>query len=266
MGNKYELIETSIENGIATVALNSQKNLNALTKQISEELMDAFISFENDNSVKVIVVKGIGRGFSAGGDIKEMKASIEGDSKKYMDDLTAAIYKMVAKIYTLSKPVVASVHGFAMGAGCGLALACDFVIATKKTRFSESFIKIGLIPAATANYLIPRIVGHKKAADMLFFGTTVMGEEAEKLGLISKVVEDKEDLEKVTAEYANRLAKGPTKAYGKIKDLLSKSFSVPMAEFLELERQYQISMAGTQDYKEGVNSFIEKRKPEFKGN
>ncbi|MHA1728217.1 MAG: enoyl-CoA hydratase/isomerase family protein [Promethearchaeota archaeon] len=265
MEYNYELLVISVEKKIGTVSLDSQPNLNALNIQISEELSDALAKMNIDDDIKVIVIKGIGKGFSSGGDIKEMKQSLENDPKQYMDDLTSPIYIMIQKIFLLSKPVIASVHGFAMGAGCGLALACDFIIATKKARFSESFIKIGLIPAGTATYLLPRFLTSKKASEMLFFGSTLRGDEAEKYGLINKAVENEEELERVTYEYAERLAKGPTKAYEKIKKLLSKTFSLPMAEFLELERQYQIEMAETEDYKEGVNAFLEKREARYKG-
>ena len=265
MNYEYNLLNVSIGEGIATIFMNSLHNLNALGIKISEELFDALSKMENDNEIKVIILKGLGKGFSAGGDIKEMADSLEKDPAKYIDDLTFPLYKAIGKIIVLKKPVIASVHGFAMGAGCNIALCCDFVFSTKKARFSESFIKIGLIPAGTATYIIPRLVGHKKAAEMFFLGINIKGDEAEELGLITKAVENTEELDKITQEYAEKLARGPTFAFGKIKNLLSKTFSLPMSEYLELERQTQIQVGGTDDFKEGVNAFLEKRKPIFKG-
>lgn len=265
MEYKYELLKVSINEDIATIWLNSLHNLNALGVKISEELFDSLNKLEIDDDVKVVILRGIGKGFSAGGEIKEMKESLDNNPSQYIDELTFRLYKAIAKIIVLKKPVIASVHGFAMGAGCNLALVCDFVIATKNSKFSESFINIGLIPAGTATYIIPRLIGHKKAAEMFFLGVTIEGYKAESLGLITKSVENEEELTKVTNEYADKLKKGPTVAFGRIKQLLSKTFSVPMDEYLEMERQAQIKTASSEDFKEGVNAFLERRTPNYKG-
>lgn len=265
MDYNYEFLIISVEKGIATISLDSPHNLNALSQKLTDGLLETIIKMDTDKNINVIVIRSNGKGFSAGGDMKEFQRSTKEDPKLYMDEITSSLYKLLAKIFSLSKPVIATVNNFAMGAGCNLALVCDFVFATRNTRFGESFVNIGLMPGGSSTYILPRMIGHKKAAEFFFFGKTVNGIEAEELGLITKAVENEEELEKIAYDYAERLNEGPTKAFSKIKPLISKSFSVPMDEYLEMERQAQIDIAGTEDFEEGVNAFFEKRKPVYKG-
>ncbi|MHA1301251.1 MAG: enoyl-CoA hydratase/isomerase family protein [Candidatus Helarchaeota archaeon] len=260
----YKEIKIEKKDHIAIVTLNAPKNLNALGKAISEELKLALNECENDPEVRVVILKGEGRAFSSGGNLKEMKESFDKDPEKYMIDLLNAIYLAIPKVKKLPKPVIASVHGFAFGAGMNLALACDFVIAEENTLFSESFVKVGLIAAGHSTLILPKLIGLRKATDLCLTGRRIKAKEAFELGLINKVV-PKGELETETLKLAKELAALPPIALQETKKLLHKSYYQSEEKQAEDERNIQIKMANTEDYKEGINSFFEKRKPEFKG-
>ncbi|MHA1381497.1 MAG: enoyl-CoA hydratase/isomerase family protein [Candidatus Helarchaeota archaeon] len=260
----YKEIKVEKKDYIAIITLNAPKNLNALGKVISEEFKDALDNCDKDDTVRVVVLKGAGRAFSSGGNLKEMKESLGNNPGKYMDDLTKAIYLAIPKVQALSKPIIASVHGFAFGAGMNLALACDFVIAEEETLFSESFIKIGLIAAGHSTLILPKLIGLRKAIDLCLTGRRIKGKEAYEMGLINRVV-PKEDLETETMNLAKELAFLPPIALQETKKLLYKSYVQSEEKHAEEERNTQIKMAQTEDYKEGIISFFEKRKPVYKG-
>lgn len=249
---------------ITIITLNAPDTLNALGLTISKELENALEECEKDSSVRVIILKGEGRAFSSGGNLKEMKESLTKDPVKYIDDLTKAVYGAIDKIQKISKPVIGSVHGFAYGAGMNLALACDIVIATETTTFSESFVRIGLIAAGHATSILPKLISLKKATELCLLGQDISAEEALNMGLINKVVPEVE-LEEATMEIAEKIAAGPPLAIQATKKLLIKWFTQPGEKHLEEERKKQIEMAKTNDFKEGINAFFEKRKAKFKG-
>ncbi|MFX0134930.1 MAG: enoyl-CoA hydratase/isomerase family protein [Candidatus Hodarchaeota archaeon] len=249
---------------ISIITLNAPQNRNALGIVISTELHKTLDEIEKDPEVRVVVLKGAGKGFSSGGNLKEMRDNLDNDPEIYMGNLLNAIYTVIPKIQKISKPIIASVHGFAMGAGMNLALACDIVVATDNTIFSESFVKVGLIAAGHSTLILPKLIGLKKAAELCLIGDSISANEALELGLINKVVPEAE-LEAATMEYAKKLAVGPPLAVQATKKMLYNYFNQSEEEQAEEERQTQIKMAKTNDYREGVMSFFEKRKPEFKG-
>ena len=262
MGKK---IDVQIENKIATIKLIDPENLNPLNKETAKELLESLESLEENNDVRCVIITGSGRAFSAGGDIKLFKSSIEnGTSGKVMDDLLRNLYKIALILRLYPKPVIASVNGWAVGAGMNLALSCDFIIASEKARFRQSFAKLGLIPGFAGTMLLSRQLTWQQATQMAFFGDTYSSEEMNKLGFINEIA-PAEKLEEVSLQWAQRLANGPTLAYARTKKLFFEALSIPLKEHLENERQMQIKSAETEDYRRGVFALIDKKEPEFIG-
>lgn len=263
MAYEFLMVEKKPE-GVAVVTMNQPETLNALGVGISRELKSAFAELEEDRETRVMVLKGAGRAFSSGGNLKDMHKSLSGDSAKYMDELTREVYAAVDKLMVLDKPVIAAVHGFAYGAAFNLVMACDLAIAAEGTVFCESFIRLGLIPGAHATTLLPRIVGLRRAAELCLTGRDVSAEEALIMGIINMVVPEKELLDHAL-KMATKLAETAPLAARRTKQLLRAYYEHGHAEQADLERRTQIRMAGTRDFAEGVTAFVEKRKPKFTG-
>jgi 2-(1,2-epoxy-1,2-dihydrophenyl)acetyl-CoA isomerase len=258
-------IKLEIKENIGIIKLVDQEHLNPLNKETAKELTDVIETLEVDNAIRCVVITGSGRAFSAGGDIKGFKSSIEaGTAGKEMDDLLKNLYTIALKLRLYPKPVIASVNGWAVGAGMNLALSCDFIIASEKARFRQSFSKLGLIPGFAGTLLLSRQLTWQQATEMSFFGDTYSAEDLAKLGLVNEIVPP-EKLDEVTLQWAKRLANGPTLAYARTKKLFFEALSVPLREHLENERQMQIKSAETEDYKIGVYALIDKKEPEFIG-
>ena len=261
-----EKIELLIKDNIAIIKLMDPENLNPLNKKTGKKLLETIESIRNNSAVRCLVITGTGKAFSAGGDIKQFKACIEnGTSGQVMDDLTKDLYKIALILRLYPKPVIASVNGWAVGAGMNLALSCDFIIASEKARFRQSFSKLALIPGFAGTILLSRQLTWQQATQMAFFGDTYTAEEMKKLGFINEIVPH-EDLEETSLQWAERLAKGPTLTYARTKKLFFEALSTPLEEHLEIERQIQIKSAESEDYKIGVFALNDKKDPNFIGN
>ncbi len=260
-----EKIEIVKKEKIAIIKLIDAENLNPLNKETAKELLEILESLKDDIDVRCVIITGSGRAFSAGGDIKGFKSSIEaGTSGKEMDDLTKDLYKTALILRLYPKPIIAAVNGWAVGAGMNLALSCDFIIASEKARFRQSFAKLGLIPGFAGTILLSRQLTWQQATQMAFFGDTYSAEELAKLGLVNEIAPP-EELDEVALQWAQRLANGPTLAFARTKELFFNALSIPLKEHLENERQMQIKSTETEDYKRGVFALIDKKEPEFIG-
>ena len=258
-------IDIVIDENIATVKFIDSDNLNPLNKETAKQLFDILESLKEKDEIRCIIITGSGRAFSAGGDIKLFKSSIEnGTSGKVMDDLTKVLYKIALFLRKYPKPVVAAVNGWAVGAGMNLALSCDLVIASEKAKFRQSFCKLALIPGFAGTIFLSRQLTWQQAIQMSFFGDTYSADDMKRLGLINEIVPH-EKLGEVAMQWAQRLANGPTLTYARTKELFFEALSTPLEEHLENERQMQIKSAETEDYKTGVFALIEKKEPEFIG-
>jgi 2-(1,2-epoxy-1,2-dihydrophenyl)acetyl-CoA isomerase len=261
-----EKIELVIKDNIAIIRLMDPENFNPLNKNTGKMLLETIESIRNNSAVRCLIITGSGKAFSAGGDIKQFKASIENDtSGQVMDDLTRDLYKIALTLRLYPKPVIASVNGWAVGAGMNLALSCDFIIASEKARFRQSFSKLALIPGFAGTILLSRQLTWQQATQMAFFGDTYTAEEMKKLGFINEIVPH-EDLEETSLQWAERLAKGPTLTYARTKKLFFEALSTPLEEHLEIERQMQVKSAESEDYKIGVFALNDKKDPNFIGN
>ncbi|MFX1293595.1 MAG: enoyl-CoA hydratase/isomerase family protein [Promethearchaeota archaeon] len=263
----YENLKLEIEGAIAKITLMAPlgRKFPTLDMQTGKELLAAIEKCEKTEQVRVLIITGSGKAFSAGGDIKKFKESVEaGTPGELMDKLTKDLYRIAYKLKMLRIPVIAAVNGYAIGAGMNLALSCDLIIASEKAQFAESFINIALIPGFAGTYYFPKLLPWPKVAEICFFGGMLSATEMEKLGLVNKVVSP-EDLETLVNEYAEKLANKPTLAIGRMKKLFMNGFNKDFETAIEDERKMQIKSAMTEDYKEGVFALNEKRKPLFKG-
>jgi len=261
----YKNLTLEIKENIAKITFINTEKLNPLDLPTGKELNQALNNLKDRDDFRVLIITGTGRGFSAGGNIKGFLKTIEnGTASKYMDDLTKDLYSLALKLREFPKPVIASVNGYAMGAGMNLALCCDLVIASEKAKFSESFSKLGLIPGFLGTHLLINQVSWQKAAEIVFFGGMIDPKELEKLGLVNKVVPP-EELEKTAWEMAEKLAKGPTLAFARTKKLFLQAMKSDFKTHLEVERKVQVECASTEDYAIGVKALIKKEKPKFVG-
>src|SRR5215213_1097545 len=261
----YETIKLEMREAVALITLNRPAALNALTVEVGDEFSRA-VSEARERAARAIVLTGAGRAFSAGGDLREMRsmAETEGRADAFFDEPLRLLHDCIRLIRQTPLPFIAAVNGVASGGGCNLALACDLVVAAESARFNQAFIKIGLTPDCGGTFMLPRLVGWKRATELLFTGELISALAAVKMGMINSVVPDEELMSNVMA-MAEKLAHAPTAAIGDIKMLLDASATNDMQTHLDLERETQIESGKTRDFVEGVSAFLEKRPPRFVG-
>lgn len=262
----YETVQLEMrKDAVAVITLNRPAALNALTAVMAQEFRSA-IGEAHERGARSLALTGAGRAFCAGGDLREMRqvAEKEGRVEAFFDEPLALLNECILLLQQVPVPVIAAVNGAASGGGCNLALACDIVIAAESARFNQAFIKVGLTPDCGGTYVLPRLVGLKKAAELMMTGEQVDAASALEMGMINRVVADAALME-TALEFASRLATAPTAAIARIKRLLAESATNNLGAQLEAERQAQIESGQTQDFLEGVAAFIEKRPPRFAG-
>ena len=261
----YETLIYEKTDNVATLALNRPEVLNAFDGQLHQDLHDALDGVAADDAVRCVVLRGEGRGFSAGADLRGGDLRRDGDEVPDLGEYLRETYsKTITKITSMEKPVISALHGPVYGAGVGLALACDLRISAESVKFSVAFVKIGLMPDAGVSFFLPRIVGLGKAMEMSMLGNVVEAEEAYRIGLVNKVVADDALLDEAGA-LAEHLAAMPTRTLGKIKQVLQGSFEENLNSALEKEAEGQTFCGHTEDHREGVAAFFEKREANFGG-
>lgn len=261
MSNNSILIK--IENKIAYITLNRPEVFNSFNREMAFLLQDTLDACEKNDEVRAIVLTGNGKAFCAGQDLKEVTdPDLNPGFKKILEEHYNPI---ITRIRSIKKPIIGAINGVAAGAGANIALACDIVVAHEKVSFIQAFSLIGLVPDSAGTFFLPRLIGFQKALALAMLGDKVPAEEAERLGMIYKMI-PLENFEEEVHKLALKMANMPTKALGMIKELYNKSMSNTLEDQLALESKLQIEAAQTNDYAEGVAAFIEKRKPNFKGN
>jgi len=255
-------IQIKIENGVAWITLNRPETFNSFNREMALSLQSTLDDCESNKEVRAIVLTGNGKAFCAGQDLNEVTSpELNPGFRKILEEHYNPIVQRIRKI---EKPIIAGVNGVAAGAGANIALACDIVIASEASSFIQAFSKIGLIPDSAGTFFLPRLIGFQKASALMMLGDKVSANEAESLGMVYKVIPIESFIEEV-GKIANKMAMMPTKALGLTKRLLNQSMVNNLDQQLSLESDLQIEAAETEDYSEGVNAFIEKRKPVFKG-
>ena len=261
----YDTIQLETREAVGVITLNQPESLNALTMKMGQEFYKGILELA-EKKVRAIVITGAGRAFCAGGNLREMRdiAREDGRAEAFFDKPLRLINQCILAIRQTPVPFVAAVNGVASGGGCNLALACDFVIAAESARFNQAFIRVGLTPDCGGTFLLPRLVGWRRATELMMTGEVVDATNAVQMGMINTVVPDAELMDHAM-KLASRLSAAPTAAIGRIKELLEASATGSFAEQLELEREAQIKSGQTKDATEGIAAFVEKRPPKFVG-
>ncbi len=250
-----------IKNNVAYITLNRPEKFNSFNREMALLMQEKLDEAASLHEVRAVYITGAGKAFCAGQDISELI----GDEKIEIAQILAEHYNpIVVRIRNMPKPVVAAVNGVAAGAGANIALCCDIVVASASASFIQAFSKIGLIPDSGGTFTLPRLIGWQKASALMMTGDKVGAADAEKMGMIYKVLEDA-NFEEESKKMAQNLAQMPTKGLAYTKHALNRSFVSSWEEQLSIEDKYQQKAAATDDYKEGINSFLEKRSPVFKG-
>jgi 2-(1,2-epoxy-1,2-dihydrophenyl)acetyl-CoA isomerase len=259
----YESIEFSNTDGVAIIRLNRPERLNSFTQGMHLELREVFETLRASKEVRCLLITGNGKGFCAGQDLNDRKFD-PGTLPELGASLTDNYNPLIENISTLEIPVLCAVNGVAAGAGVGIALACDIVLAAKSAKFVLSFSRVGLGMDSGSSWSLPRLIGLPRARGVALLGETISAEAAEEWGMIWKSVED-ENLEDEALKLASHFSRQPTKGLAIIKKELLASTANSLQEQLGMEAEMQEIAGRTEDYREGVLSFLEKRKPEFKG-
>ncbi len=254
---QYQNIKIKIINKVILITLHRPEALNALSRDLIEDLNHALDHAEQDKNISLIVLTGSPKAFAAGADIKEM------NSKSFTDLINDDFIKPWEKISLCKKPTIAAVDGYALGGGCELAMMCDLMIANENTKFGQPEINLGVFPAAGGTQRLPKAIGKAKAMDMILSGRMMGAEEAEKLGLVSRIISSENFLEQVL-EIAKEISEKSLPALIMAKDAINSSYDTSLSQGIIYERRLFRSTFSLDDQKEGMQAFIEKRKAKFK--
>ncbi|MFI5807212.1 enoyl-CoA hydratase/isomerase family protein [Streptomyces sp. NPDC051561] len=264
------LILHATDNGVSWITLNRPEAMNAITADQRERIVSLLSEASANPEVRAVVLTATGKGFCAGADLRGGTGS--GSSAPARDRVAGDVARMIrlgaqrliTAVLDCEKPVIAAVNGTAAGIGAHLALACDLVIAAEGAKFIEVFVRRGLVPDGGGAYLLPRLIGPQRAKELMFFGDALPAVEAERLGLVNRVV-PADELEKTARAWAERLAAGPTRALALTKQLVNASLDSDRATALTAEAVAQEINMTTADANEGVTSFVERRTPRYRG-
>jgi 2-(1,2-epoxy-1,2-dihydrophenyl)acetyl-CoA isomerase len=253
----------SLEAGVLCVTLNRPDKLNAFNPGMHQELRAALERARDEVAVRAVLLTGAGRGFCAGQDLSERNVAADAPIDLSVS-LGSHYNPLVRRLRELPKPIVCAVNGVAAGAGANIALACDLVIAARSASFVQSFSRLGLVPDSGGTWFLPRLIGPARTMGLALLGEKLAAQQAVEWGLIWKAVDD-DELMSEASSLARALAEGPTRGYGLLKKALNASWGNSLDAQLDLERDLQREAGLTQDYREGVAAFMQKRKPEYKG-
>ncbi len=259
-----ETINFSVAEGVATLQLNRPERLNSFTEQMHLEVREALREVGRGGRARVLLLCGAGRGFCAGQDLNDRQVVADEQATDLGNTLDSLYNPLIKMIKTLEMPVVAAVNGVAAGAGANLALACDLVLAARSASFVQSFCRLGLVPDSGGTWHLPRLVGPARAAGLALLGERLDAQTAQQWGLIWRCVED-EVLATEADALCRHLARQPTAGLARIKRALAASWTNTLSDQLDLERDLQRVAGRSEDYREGVSAFLEKRDPEFTG-
>ena len=255
------MIHFEKKDGVGKITLNRPEKYHSFVREMALKLQETLDICEKDDEIRAVMITASGKAFCAGQNLTE---ATDPNGRNISTIIQEHYNPIILKVRNLNKPVIAAVNGVAAGAGASLALCCDIIVASEKASFLQAFSKIGLIPDSGSTYFLPRLVGMQRAAALMMTADPISAHDAEKMGMIYKVYSH-DDFEMESWNLVSKLAKMPTKAIALTKELLNSSVENSLNEQLNLEDKYQSVAANTEDFNEGVNAFLEKRKANFKG-
>lgn len=258
------MILTTRENGVLTITLNRPDRLNSFNDEMHRQLSDALKIAERDDTVRCLVITGAGRGFCAGQDLNDRNVSVSEQAPDLGYSVETFYNPLIRRLTSLPKPIICAVNGVAAGAGAAIALAGDIVIAAKSASFIQSFCRLGLVPDSGGSWFLPQLAGHARAMGMALLGDKISAEQALQWGMIWQVTEN-DELTTTVNQLALHLATQPTYGLGLIKKAIYRAATNTLDEQLDLERDLQRLGGRSEDYREGVDAFLNKREPKFKG-
>ena len=261
----FTSIDFQLKNAVATLVLNRPDTLNSFTRAMHEEVQQVIKTVREDNTIRCLLITATGRGFCAGQDLNDRAVKASDQTPDLGESVERYYNPLIRSITSLEKPVICAVNGVAAGAGASIALACDIVLAARSAKFIQAFCKIGLVPDSGGTWHLPRALGLPRAKGLALLGDKLSAEQAEQWGLIWQCVDD-DKLQPEAQALAEHLATQPTQGLSTIKQLLNASFSNPLHQQLELEKDAMRRLGQSNDYREGVAAFMEKRSPQFTGN
>ena len=259
-------VDYQVSNHIATITMNDPKTLNAFSTTLKNAMMEALNKADSDEQVRVIIIRGAGGNFSSGGHIGEMlengmEAEALSDKLNFM---VGEVGQISLKLRNVHKPIIAKLEGAVAGAGMNLALTCDFRIASDTSKFVQAFVNIGLVPDAGGIYLLNQLIGVAKTTEMVMLGDKLTSDDMARLNLVNNVV-SAEELEDTVQALATRLSQLPSKALASMKHMINTHSFMGLNEALDMEVDQQTMLAKTDDFREGISAFMEKRKPVYQG-
>jgi len=261
-----EVVLWACIDGLATITLNRQSAYNALDLATADKLLEALIRCDEDPAVRAVMITGRGAAFCAGGDIRGMleRVKTDGNASRYLKALTVRLHGLISTLVRMPKPVITAVNGAAAGAGFSLAIAGDLVLAADTARFSVAYTGIALAPDGASTFFLPRLIGAKRALELMYTNRAVSADEAKSLGIVNEVY-PAADFEEKAKAYAAALAQGPTIAYGCAKKLVTLSAECSIETQMEHERRAIAACGRTEDFREGADAFFSKRRATFRG-
>lgn len=259
----YETLSFDVADGVARLALNRPDAANAFNPEICRDLFDAAIACDERDDIRAVLLTGEGKMFSAGGDLKYFSG--QGDQLgAALKEITGLLHAALSRMAHMDAPVVGAINGMAAGAGFSLAVACDVAIAGESTKFTLAYTAAGLSPDGSSTWYLPRLVGLRRAKELMLTNRMLSAEEAREMGVIDQVVPD-DDLQDEAMAQAKAFAAGPTKAFGATKRLLQETWNGGLETQMDRETRSIVDLTRTADAHEGIDAFVNKRKPDFKG-
>lgn len=259
----YETLLYGVENGIATITFNRPEAANAMSPLCAKEFNDVSLQIEGDPAIRAVVITGAGKMFCAGGDLASFAAAGEG-ARALILQMTGDLHLGISRLTRNPAPIIGAINGTAAGAGFSMVMMCDLAISAESAVYTMAYTAAGLSPDGSSTFFMPRKIGDRRTRELMLTNRVLKAQEAQEWGVVNRVVPDDQLMDEVQA-LAQKLANGPTAAFGEVKMLLNSSFDQSLETQMELEARAIAKMIGSVDGQEGVGAFLNKRKPEFKG-